>query len=54
MHCTNCGHKLPVADAAFCPNCGKPVNAQENEAEHKVETAHNAPVATQSIEGDEK
>ena len=37
MKCSKCGNEY---EGNFCPQCGKPVNAEENRAEGK--TARNA------------
>lgn len=46
MKCTNCGTEL-TEGAAFCPECGSPVNNRQQEpeatAETKQETVANEP-----------
>ena len=37
MKCTNCGTEL-TEGAAFCPECGSPVNNRQQEPEATAET----------------
>lgn len=55
MKCTNCGTEL-TEGAAFCPECGSPVNNRQQEpeatAETKQETVANEPAeaVTEKVE----
>jgi uncharacterized protein YbjQ (UPF0145 family) len=35
IYCPKCGNKAP-ADAAFCPNCGAPLNVQSTQQTHMM------------------